>query len=79
MHVAVANGESRVQQPAVVHHSLTERGVEILLCTRGDGTLVAGGQTLAFQRGDSFLIPAAVPSYRITGKGRLFRAGITPD
>lgn len=53
-----------------------ERGAEIVLCTEGEGTLTAaGGEPIAFAAGSSFLIPAAVENYEVTGRGRLFRAG----
>jgi mannose-6-phosphate isomerase len=55
------------------------RSVEILLCTRGRGRLV-GAQTHEIARGDAFLVPAAVPGYRIEGDLTIYRAapGIGP-
>ena len=52
------------------------RGAEILLCGSGRGEIrdVAGGEPIAFDRGDSFLVPAAVAGYRIAGRATLFRA-----
>lgn len=52
------------------------RGAEILLCGSGGGEIrdSAGGAPAAFGRGDSFLVPAAVPGYRIEGRASLFRA-----
>jgi mannose-6-phosphate isomerase len=34
------------------------------------------GESASYPRGSSFLIPAAVPAYRLTGPGRLFRASV---
>lgn len=55
-----------------------ERGVEILLCTAGEGRLYEAGSRceIAVRRGDSFLVPAAVPSYRLEGRATVFRAGV---
>lgn len=53
-----------------------ERGAEIVLSIDGIGTLTAaGGEPIELAAGSSFLIPAAVESYAVTGSGRLFRAG----
>jgi mannose-6-phosphate isomerase len=54
------------------------RSVEILLCTRGQGTLTdrSCGERLAISRGDSLLIPAAVDTYSIGGDLTLYKAGV---
>ncbi|MCP4660773.1 MAG: mannose-6-phosphate isomerase, class I [bacterium] len=56
-----------------------DRGVEILLVTEGAGELreSASSAAIAFEKGDSFLIPAAVTGYRIVGSATLFRAQVT--
>ena len=66
--VEVAAGE--------IHRRGGGRGVEILLCGKGEGVIhaTAGGAPSEFRRGDSFLVPAAVPGYRIEGSATLFRA-----
>lgn len=58
--------------------------VEILLCSRGRGTLrqtfdrsaAAAGSELRFAQGDSLLVPAAAGAYRIEGDATLFRASV---
>jgi mannose-6-phosphate isomerase len=50
-------------------------GPRILLCTEGEGTIGVPGQAPhPFRRGDSFLVPAAVPRYELRGAARLYRA-----
>lgn len=52
-----------------------EGGVEILLCTEGAGRLIPdGAEPLDFRKGESFLVPASAPSYRLEGRALLFRA-----
>ncbi len=51
-------------------------GVEILLCARGRGVIRAGTAELAFEQGDSLLVPAAAGDYRIAGSARLYRASV---
>ena len=58
------------------YHSGGERSVEILLCTAGRATITGGATELAVRQGDSLLIPARVPSYRIAGAATLFRARV---
>ncbi|BBO88257.1 mannose-6-phosphate isomerase, class I [Desulfosarcina ovata] len=59
------------------YHAPPERDVEILLCTAGDGTLIAEGQPpMTVKRGDSFLVPAAVGTYEIQGRLTLYKAGV---
>lgn len=52
--------------------------VGILICTDGGGALesVAGAQ-IRFAKGDSFVLPAASASVRVSGPATLFRAGAT--
>lgn len=52
--------------------------VAILMCTGGGGVLnAAAGVEIRFAKGDSFLLPAASESVRVTGPATLFRAGAT--
>jgi len=55
-------------------------GVEILLCTEGTGEITEslGTQRLPYRKGMSFLVPAAVKKYRITGRGTFFSASVPP-
>jgi mannose-6-phosphate isomerase len=55
-----------------------DRGVEILLCTAGEHRIAETGNMgpLAFDKGSSVLIPAAVPGYIIQGKGVIYRAAV---
>ncbi|HEY6553694.1 MAG TPA: mannose-6-phosphate isomerase, class I [Vicinamibacteria bacterium] len=59
------------------------RGVELLLGLSGNACIVADGHTVPLSQGRSAFVPAAVPSYRIEGEGRVCRArvpgGIEPQ
>ena len=53
-------------------------GPEILLCTSGSGEIYwndAAG-AVKINRGDSFLIPASVNSYRISGQAEIYKAAV---
>jgi mannose-6-phosphate isomerase class I len=52
--------------------------VEILLGFEGQATLVADGRSTSLARGRSVFVPASLPSYRIEGEGRIWRAGVPP-
>lgn len=52
------------------------RGVEILLCTDGHVELTAGAESARLRRGESLLVPAAVPAYRLAGPGRVHIASV---
>jgi mannose-6-phosphate isomerase len=58
------------------HASPPGRGVEVLLGLEGDATLAADGRSLPVGKGRSVFVPAAVPSYRIDGEGRICRAAV---
>ncbi len=59
------------------HESQKHRSAEILLCTAGRLNLLEeGGHATAVKSGASFLVPAAAPVYRITGKGTLYKASV---
>ena len=56
-----------------------QRNVEILLCTEGAVQLVSlkdSGKSIEFTKGRSALVPASAPSYKLAGKGVLYRAGV---
>ena len=57
------------------------RGVEILLCTHGEGEVVErpGGARRAIRRGEALLVPAALPGYRVEGRLTLQRAAVGPE
>ena len=52
------------------------RGVEILLGIEGDCLLLSGERDLPLGKGRAVFVPASVPSYEVTGKGRLARATV---
>lgn len=52
------------------------RGLEILLCTEGEGRLVTARQALDVARGAIWLVPAAAPPYRLEGAATLYRAAV---
>ena len=53
------------------------RGPEIVLCTRGQATLVdARGRAHDLDQGGSTFVPFASGSYTIEGRGQLFRAAV---
>lgn len=55
-------------------------GVEILLCTEGEGEITDDltAQRVKYRKGISFLVPAQVKRYRISGRGTLFSASVPP-
>jgi len=55
-------------------------GVEILLCTEGKGEITdgTGAQRVQYRKGMSFLVPAAVKEYKISGRGTFFSASVPP-
>jgi mannose-6-phosphate isomerase len=59
--------------------SKAERNVEILLCIDGKADLAVrtpGGKRLEITKGESVLVPAAAPAYRISGPARLYKATV---
>ena len=77
------NGEFRLSLIDANHQggftALSARSVEILLCVKGKGVLDWSGGTSGRQsivRGQSFLIPSGIQSYRIIGDARLYRADV---
>ncbi len=65
-------------RPGQDYESVSERNVEILLCTRGTCHVSdqAGDASLGVRRGDSILLPAALGGYRVEGEGVLYRAQV---
>ena len=59
-----------------IFQSLTERGVEILLCSEGKTQLcnAAHDAALTLSKGEACLVPAAVESYSISGEGVIYKA-----
>ena len=55
-----------------------ERSVEILICVEGQATIedLGAGHRLPLSRGSSVVIPAAVPQYRIEGRGTIYKASV---
>lgn len=47
-----------------------------LLCVEGSGAICAGAEQWAFQRGDSYFLPAALEEYRIEGQCRVLLSRI---
>ncbi len=86
----IRNGESIYQCPAsefvlgVIHahgdrpyRSPSKRSVEMLLCTSGNGRIEDDRKrSLAVKKGDSFLIPASLQSYCVTGDLTLYKAAV---
>jgi mannose-6-phosphate isomerase len=58
-----------------------KRSVEILFCVAGKGRIaVPGGrESIDIRPGESYLVPAAVPQYKIDGKVKLFKAAVPLD
>ena len=58
------------------HVSARKRAVEILVCIEGEAVLGAGDDSIQIRKGESFLVPAAAPTYTLEGKGLLFKATV---
>jgi mannose-6-phosphate isomerase len=58
--------------------SENDRGVEILLLTSGEVVIFQDSdpEPIRLSRGMSAIVPAAAESYRISGKGTLYKAGM---
>lgn len=65
----------RVQEGTAYASSLP-RGVEILICTQGAVNLIAKetSSRLVLGKGESILVPACHPGYRLEGQGIIFKA-----
>jgi len=53
-----------------------DRGVEILLCTRGEVRVIGEGGPIELRPGRSCLVPAASGPYRAEGEGDLYRVAV---
>ena len=58
------------------HTSPEGHGVELLLGTLGETRIVTDDRTLPLGRGRAVFVPAAIPSYRLEGEGRVCRATV---
>jgi len=58
--------------------SSRERSIEIMICTHGSASAwdLSTGAGFPVKRGDSFIIPASVEEYRITGSAHLYKAAV---
>lgn len=58
--------------------SSRERSIEIIICTQGSASVwdLSTGAGFPVKKGDSFIIPASVEEYRITGSARLYKAAV---
>jgi mannose-6-phosphate isomerase len=65
-------------RPGATYVAPREHGVEILLCTEGEGKLApdASAVALALRRGTALFVPAAAPGYRLEGACTVWRAGV---
>ena len=53
------------------------RGIEVLVCTEGECTVTgADGAAMSVRKGVSFVVPAAVASYKVDGAATLYRASV---
>ncbi len=52
----------------------TGTSAQIFLSISGGGTLLSGGQSVSFSKGESFFLPAALPSCTVQGEGEFFTA-----
>ncbi len=57
-------------------HVQNRVSVEIFLCTKGKGSIRSDKELVYFSRGDSYIIPAAIPSYTVEGEGECFIASV---
>ena len=56
--------------------SLKKRSIEIWINLTGNARIRAKGKTLHVRKGDSFLVPAGIPDYSISGNANLYRATV---
>ncbi|MFC1822964.1 mannose-6-phosphate isomerase, class I [Thermodesulfobacteriota bacterium] len=55
-----------------------DRSVEIMICMEGSGRIIdsTSGESTAFSRGTSWIVPAALKQYRIEGEGTIYKAAV---
>jgi len=58
--------------------SLRHRAVEIMICMEGNAIITeqGGGDVLRLRKGQSILIPASVPLYRMKGEATIYKATV---
>ena len=58
--------------------SSRERSIEIIICTQGSASVwdLSTGAGFPVKKGDSFIIPASVEEYRITGSTHMYKAAV---
>ena len=47
-----------------------------LMCVRGEGNILCGGNVYPFRQGDSYFLPAALGEYAVEGDGSLVLSGV---
>lgn len=47
-----------------------------LMCVRGEGSILCGGNVYPFRQGDSYFLPAALGEYAVDGDGSLVLSGV---
>jgi len=54
------------------------RSIEIIICTQGSASVrdMSSGAKFPVKKGDSFIIPATVEEYHITGSAHLYKAAV---
>lgn len=71
---------SRIQTSSDRSYRAAARpGVEMLLCTAGEGRIGHEDVTLTIKTGDSFLVPADVGPYTLDGSLTLYKATVPPS
>jgi mannose-6-phosphate isomerase len=65
-------------EPGLIYESPENRSIEILICTRGTGSIVdsASGKPTGVTEGVSVVIPSAVEKYRIDGDATLYKSSV---
>ena len=65
-------------EPGVSYESPENRSIEILICTRGAGSIIDSGSSgpIDISKGVSVVIPSAVEKYRIEGDTTLYKASV---
>ncbi len=58
------------------YRSRKKRGIEIWINLAGNACIRAKGKTLRVRKGDSFLVPAGIPDYSISGNVNLYMATV---
>ena len=64
---------SRLEVCGVMQGTAGEESFHALLCLRGEGAILAGGESLPIAKGQSLFIPAGMGDYRLAGDMTLLR------